>query len=118
MSDMKCPFCQQELDTGRYYVHCHNPHCNTTVEMEGTEELWQELIRTRKALDVAVDALKEQQRWFGVIRVSLISHLNNEKGTLFKSYDADPTVVNIKRANNILNTALEQITALEQKDVK
>lgn len=75
-----------------------------------------ELDHTRKALDVAVDALKEQQRWIGVIRVSLISHLNNEYGTLFKSYDADPTVVNTKRARDMLNTALEQITALEQKD--
>ena len=72
-------------------------------------ELIDDYDRTRKALDVAVDALKEQQRWFGVIRVSLISHLNNEYGTLFKSYDADPTVVNIKRANDILNRALEQI---------
>lgn len=57
MSDIKCPFCGQKLDTGNYYVRCHNQHCNTTVEMEGTEELWQELIRTRKALDIAVDAL-------------------------------------------------------------
>lgn len=78
MSDMKCPFCQQKLDTGNYYVHCHNPHCNTTVDMEGTEELWQALIiestehdlthdalvkrtqeldRTQKALRIAVDAL-------------------------------------------------------------
>ena len=53
MSNMKCPFCQQELDTGGYYVHCHNQHCNTTVEMEGTEEMWVALIRTRKALDKA-----------------------------------------------------------------
>ena len=57
MSDMKCPFCQQKLDTGRYYVHCHNPECNITVEMEGTEEMWEALIRTRKALDVAIDEL-------------------------------------------------------------
>ena len=51
MSDMKCPFCGQELDTSNYYIRCHNPHCNTTVEMEGTEELWQERVRTRKALE-------------------------------------------------------------------
>lgn len=56
---MKCPFCQQELDASTYYIHCHNPHCNTTLEMEGTEELWQELIRTRKALDKAKWWLKE-----------------------------------------------------------
>ena len=45
-----CPFCQQELDTKGYYVHCHNPHCNKTVEMEGNEELWQALIDTKKIL--------------------------------------------------------------------
>lgn len=76
----------------------------------------QELDRTRKALDVAVDALKEQQRWLGIIRISMVSHLNNEKGTVFQPYDADPTVLNIGKAKVLLNTALEQITALEQKD--
>lgn len=84
--------------------------------MERIKELEIENYKLKKQLEIAVDALEEQQRWFGVIRVSLISHLNNEYGTVFKSYDADPTVVNVKKANNILNTALEQITALEQKD--
>lgn len=115
-----CPFCQQELllssyrdgDEDNEVWNCL--HC----QIGGKRKLWQELIRTRKALELAKDALKEQQRWFGVIRVSLISHLNNEYGTAFKSYDADPTVVNVKKANNILNTALDQIKALEQKDVK
>lgn len=55
---LKCPFCQQELDTSNYYTRCHNPHCNITTEMEGTEEMWDALVRTRKALDIAVDALK------------------------------------------------------------
>lgn len=75
-----CPFCQQELDTEDYYVLCNNPHCKATAGMSGTEELWQELDRwkqsaedhqqwlrtaekrletTRKALDVALDALKK-----------------------------------------------------------
>ena len=58
MSNMKCPFCQQELDTSNYYTRCHNPHCNITTEMEGTEEMWVALVRTRKALEIAVDALK------------------------------------------------------------
>lgn len=150
MIELKCPLCQQEAyitewESANSEAYC--PHCDTTGDLK----LWQELIRTRKALgqsetccaewekealdykaenialsgdlectrkalDVAIDALKEQQRWFGVIRVSLISHLNNQYGTLFKSYDADPTVVNIKRANDILNRAIEQITALEQKE--
>ena len=78
-------------------------------------ELKQELIRTRKALDVAVDALKEQQRWLGIIRISMVSHLNNEKGTVFQPYDADPTVLNIGKAKVLLNNALEQINQKEQQ---
>ena len=98
---LKCPFCQQELGTGSYYVHCHNPHCNTTVEMEGTEELWQELIklmeenkRTRKALDVAVKRL-------GYIK-------NN-----YKSWTPDRDDQMIAQAANGL---AEIKTALEQKE--
>ena len=54
MSDMKCPFCQQELrKIHPTYVICDN--CRIT----GEDKLWQELIRTRKALDIAVDALKD-----------------------------------------------------------
>lgn len=58
MSDIKCPFCQQELDTSKYYIRCHNPHCNTTTKMEGTEEMWDALSLTYKALRIAVAALK------------------------------------------------------------
>lgn len=97
MSDMKCPFCQQELDTGNYYVHCHNPHCNTTVEMEGTEEMWEVLIRTRKALEIAVDALKRLEKEL---------YFNNAKQT---GHIADSVM-------SIPSIALEQITALEQKE--
>lgn len=90
MSEMKCPFCQQKLDAGNYYVHCHNPHCNTTVEMEGTEEMWTALIRTRKALVVAVDALRE-------------IHLPKQWCPVFAEQE-------------IAKKALDEITALEQKD--
>lgn len=58
MSDMKCPFCGQKLDTDYHYISCRNPHCNITVDMDGTEELWKALIRTRKVLDVAKERLK------------------------------------------------------------
>ena len=89
MSDMKCPFCRQELDTGGYYVHCHNPHCNTTAEMEGTEEMWTALIRTRKALEIAVDALKYANKCI--------------KGGCI-NWETE------------IDKALDKITALEQKD--
>ena len=89
MSDMKCPFCQQKLEG--FYVEnrpvfaCCNLNCKGYF-MNAPEELWQELIRTRKALDVAVDALK---------RI------------------ADAPIGYCLFAEE----ALEQITALEQKDV-
>lgn len=65
-SKLKCPFCGEELakdenlDGGDYVPYfCENDKCMKSFLFYGTKELWQELIRTRKALDVAVDALKE-----------------------------------------------------------
>ena len=92
MSDMKCPFCQQELDSDSqsWEYGCSNPDCETTGTMCGSRELWQELIRTRKALDIAVDALNA----------------------------VTATPLNSCVIHDVANKALEQITTLEQKDVK
>ena len=94
MSDkLVCPFCQQELE--RVYSRPFPLICVNCGSL-GTDKLWQELIRTRKALDVAVDALKELKP-------------QKAKGGGYwavKSTDA------IK----LINTALDQITVLEQKD--
>lgn len=90
-NDIKCPFCQQEL--GRKNINdrmCSNEKCvSWKGNFYGSEDLWQELIRTRKALDVAVDALKEIKD--GKTPVSLGIYMD-------------------------INDALEQITALEQKE--
>lgn len=61
MSDMKCPFCDKPLQptlrqADEYF--CENYDCpKTSIEWVGSKKLWQELITTRKALDIAVDAL-------------------------------------------------------------
>ena len=59
MSNMKCPFCQQELvREGSNNYWCKK--CNLerySPALYGSQKLWQELIRTRKALDVAVEEL-------------------------------------------------------------
>ena len=94
MSDMKCPFCQQRLlqeyNRQRDAVIYHCTHCY----FQGDGILWQELIRTRNALDIAVDVLTR-------ITVSPETMMEPEK------------VV-----PQLADLALKQITALEQKDNK
>lgn len=90
---MKCPFCQQELEIGGVDGILRGcPKCRNL----GTEMLWQELIHTRKALDVAVDALKKYTDasgnwWYGY-----------EFQGLYEDY-----------AGEYADKAIEQITALE-----
>lgn len=91
MNDMKCPFCQQELNQDNpQSIECKNDDCKKSYFMYGSKELWQELIRTRKTLDLALDALKSAQRY----------------------------ICSDKKSYQIIQTAVEQITALEQKGDK
>lgn len=58
MSDIKCPFCQQEI----YYADTIDGgfemlSCYCKKDMFGNDKLWQALIDTKKKLDIAVDAL-------------------------------------------------------------
>lgn len=96
MSDMKCPFCQQELDADDLLFSCINENCEESFDMVGTEMLWQELIRTRKALDVAVDALKD----------------NLSQANFTQMLDAS----RFHCIRTKCEFALAEITALEQKD--
>ena len=55
-----CPFCQQELQEtydGKQFWCSNYKDPTHPINLQGTKELWQELIRTRKALDVALDWL-------------------------------------------------------------
>ena len=110
MSDMKCPFCQQELRNccaGVIYT-CSKPDSCPHEQCYGSKELWQELIRTRKALNVAVDALKE------------INDRYESEEQRGREEDDSPDWWDFSMdTGEILTKALEQIkTALEQKDVK
>ena len=70
MNNIKCPYCNKPLHgktthISEVYVidlyHCANQDCESTEYLVGCKEFWDilgQLIRTRKALDVAVDALK------------------------------------------------------------
>ena len=107
MSDiLKCPFCQQELDylAEDIYGGMYCPNCKKH-DLFGNEKMWQELIRTRKALEIAVDALKEyadRDNWGMGFAPWLEDGFN----------DALYTEDGYKTAEK----TLEQITALEQKE--
>lgn len=92
MSDMKCPFCNSEIeqlnDQQRSLFHCSNIVCCKGGHYIGNISMWRDLIRTRKALDVAINVL------------------NRVKDVKYEEY---------------IDEKLEQINeiiALEQKDVK
>ena len=87
---LKCPICNTNLEVlvGGANAVLGCPRCR----YKATDGVWQELIRTRKALDVAVDALK----WI------------HETYNLGMGYEA--------AIMEKCEFALEQITALEQKD--
>ena len=98
---MKCPKCGGRLvywgATGALLK------CEQCKFGWGNEELWQELIRTRKALEMAVDELKEINKLlssnkFDVREVPLLNITQTKISMLLKCIN------------------IEQITALEQKE--
>lgn len=94
MNNIKCPFCGKELECCGIYIDGTKKLWCDKCKLFGDNRLFEKLIRTRKALDVAVDALK-----------------------LFCGEDVSYYSQSKIDARNA-RTALEQITELEQKDVK
>ena len=62
MSDMKCPICGSKISVfygyGEELFSCSNLSCKAGG-FYATDNMWQELIRTRKALGMALDWLRE-----------------------------------------------------------
>lgn len=101
-NEFKCPFCNGELVGTIGHPICRNQDC-VMCDDPMPQDLLEELIRTRKALDVAVDKLKGIKAYYD------------------DSY-ADPHFVNwhivAQRLANDAEDSIKAITALEQKDVK
>ena len=107
MTNLKCPFCGCELEDAQIhssglYFECPNCYAKQKEKDDNytaTPKVWQELIRTRKALDVATGFIKG-------ISQTVINDCDNQYVVLgnFKKF-AEDTLNQIK-------------TALEQKDVK
>lgn len=55
MNNMKCPFCQQELETWAKYTDGTSKVWCSKCNLFGDSKLFSELIRTRKALEIAKD---------------------------------------------------------------
>lgn len=95
MTELKCPFCNESLVrwsevTG--LLKC--PGCMDTKFLLGNSVIWQELIRTRKALGIAVDALKTVRRYTAINQFAPKS----------------------REAHIVAKKAVAEITTLEQKD--
>lgn len=110
MSDMECPICPicgGDLIKGEdfpWFYSCQSTNWKSDADKicelddcAASVPVWETLQRTRKALGVAVDALKRLEKEL---------YFNNAKQT---GHIADSVM-------SIPSIALEQITALEQKD--
>lgn len=99
-TELKCPFCGQKLDCmGKYTDGSSKWLCNK-CGLFGDKKLFDEIIRTRQALDVAINAMKS-------------AGAHNSINCIARGEDPSKDDVGIT-----INRALEQITELEQKDVK
>lgn len=116
ISELKCPFCGKPLwrPIGKPTWSCQNWDCLASDNMIGNHTIWEKLIQSQEDLEVARKALEEMQHWLGVVRISMISHLNNQNNTLLEHYETDPTVQNIDKAKRILKHYIEQIEHKEQ----
>ena len=94
--ELVCPFCNKKLEpigtSGQF--QCGTWGCDASFTFIATRDVWEYIDRTRKALDVAVDALKEYEDR--------------------DSYDCNGDWCGCEYST--AHKALEQITALEQKE--
>jgi hypothetical protein len=95
MSNLKCPFCQQELVGTIGHPICRNQDC-VMCDDPMPQDLLEELIRTRKEFEVAVD---------GLLAVWRATDCTTKQGSI---------AYNVLRDLNI--KPLDRIKALEQKD--
>jgi Zn-finger protein len=101
MSDMKCPFCQQELLLSSYRDDdtAHQMWSCLSCQLSAQRKIWQELIRTRKALDAA-------KKW--LMKIGYLNMSDHGLGSEKMMTDWCKTVA--------LHGLKEIETALEQKD--
>ena len=126
MSDMKCPFCQQELhkDSDGCYT-CYTDNCGCMKYggngASGSESLWLALIRTRKALEqseICCTEWEKQALDYKAENIALSGDLERKRKALETLQEF---VTKLYLNGNITDEQLERykkmlILALEQKD--
>ena len=102
MSDMKCPMCNTNLEVlvGGANAVLGCPRCR----YKASDGVWQELIRTRKALDVANEKLRH------CVNIT-VEELDELKRDLLIAWNA---LLHFSK-DPIANNALKKITAPEQR---
>ena len=99
MCEMKCPFCQQELECCGTYIYGTKKLGCDNCGLSGDSKLFEELIRTRKALDAA-------KKW--LMKIGYLDMSDHGLGSEPMMTDWCKTVA--------LHGLKEIKTALEQKD--
>ena len=102
---LKCPFCGQKLECCGTYIDGTKKLWCDNCELFGDNRLFEELIRTRKALDVANEKLRH------CVNIT-VEELDELKGNLLIAWNA---LLHFSK-DPIANNALKKITALEQKE--
>lgn len=123
MSELKCPFCQQELhkDSDGYYT-CYTDNCRCMKYggngASGSESLWLALIRTKELLDVEsaehemchtqmLKTTEKLERTHKALEVAIIG---------LKNCKTREHIGAVCKTPEYVDKILEQITALERKD--
>ena len=130
MSELICPFCGQELDylAEDIYGNMYCPNCRDKngFTYKASESIWQELIRTRKALEqseICCTEWEKQALDYKAENIALSGDLEHTRKALEIAVDALKYLNSEGKRTRILglisitDTALDKIkTALEQKD--
>ena len=125
MSELKCPFCQQELKPQTmdgewlecwncsYHEPSHHPFPQRILC--GTKELWQALIDSMKEYDLCYDALVERTKELERTRKAL--DVAKKALQELKDIIACPPDISYETGVSMYaDGALQEITALEQKE--
>lgn len=112
MTELKCPFCNKKLEpigtSGQF--QCGTWGCDASFNFIATRDVWEYIDRTRKALDVAVDALKRANNTYCAEEEDITIDLTESAAHKWQrtAYQMEMPI----------SIALEQIKELEQKDNK